>query len=155
MIGNLISNHLVTLSGFWESEKTREGGNCRFQITPRTEGWFQVQGSVDPRLAVGLPFPMPEILGIKACRDSRNVFRHFHRIFVTPEKIPETATTFSSFLREFSGIFQQAEVYPTRWARGLPDQIQKGRSRHRTSFIKMVIETMVSDHGLGRGQTMG
>ena len=37
----------------------------------------------------------------------------------------------------------------------------KGRSRHRQSFMHRVysaprgIETMVSDNGLGRGQTMG
>ena len=51
---------------------------------------------------------------------------------------------------------------PTPWARGLRDQIQKwALQTQKTLYISRVfcaqrgIETMVSDHGLGRGQTMG
>ena len=45
-----------------EFTKTREGWNCRFQKTSRTEGWVKVQGSVDPRFAAGLPFLVLQIL---------------------------------------------------------------------------------------------
>ena len=83
--------------------KTREGWNCRFQKTPRTEGWVKVQGSVDERFAAGLPFPVPETLESKGFCDSGRVFLHFsrdfRRIFLgNPEEILETATVFSSFL---------------------------------------------------------
>ena len=42
--------------------KTRQGCNCLFQKTPRTEGGDKVRSSVDPRFAAGLPFPVFEIL---------------------------------------------------------------------------------------------
>ena len=54
--------------------KTREGWNCRFRKTPRTEGWDKVPGGVDPRLAAGLPLPVPEILVFKAFHASGNLF---------------------------------------------------------------------------------
>ena len=50
---------------------------------------------------------------------------------------------------------------PTPWARGLRDQIQKWALQTQKTFVSRVFcaqrrtETMVSDHGLGRGQTMG
>ena len=43
-------------------QKNREGCNCRFRRTPRTEARHKVQGSVEPMFAAGLPFPVPEIL---------------------------------------------------------------------------------------------
>ena len=63
------------------SDKTREGCNCRFRKTPRTEGRHKVQGSVDPMFAEGSPFLVPEILEFKAFRDSRNIFQQFSRNF--------------------------------------------------------------------------
>ena len=50
---------------------------------------------------------------------------------------------------------------PTPWARGLRDQIQRRALQtqkilHAQGYsAQRGIETMVSDHGLGRGQTMG
>ena len=50
---------------------------------------------------------------------------------------------------------------PAPWAQGCETKSKNGRSRLRKPFISRVfcaqrgIETMVSDHGLGRGQTMG
>ena len=56
--------------------KTREGCNCLFQ-NPPTEGGDKVQGSVDPRFAAGLPFPVPEILELTAFRDLETFTQHF------------------------------------------------------------------------------
>ena len=57
--------------------KTREGWNCLFRKTPRTEGRHKVQGSADPMFAAGLPFPVPQILEFKPCRDSGKFFQQF------------------------------------------------------------------------------
>ena len=58
--------------GVWA---TREVCNYRFQNkTPRTEGWDEVPGSVDPGFAIGLPFPLPEILEFKASSSLIMVF---------------------------------------------------------------------------------
>ena len=60
------------------------------------------------------------------------------------------------------GNFQQTRVYPYPLGAGSARPKSKnGRSRPRKPFISRVFcaqrgsETMVSDHGLGRGQTMG
>ena len=49
--------------------RSREGWNCRFQKTPRTEDADKVPA--------GLPFPVPEILEFVASRDSGNIFQRF------------------------------------------------------------------------------
>ena len=46
-----------------------------------TEGWDKAPGNVDPRFAAGLPFPVPEILELKAFCDSGKIFQHFSRSF--------------------------------------------------------------------------
>ena len=61
--------------------KTREGWNCRFQKTSRTEGRHKVQPSVDPTFPAGLPFPVPEILEFMGFRDSGKFFQQFSRNF--------------------------------------------------------------------------
>ena len=80
-----------------------------------------------------------------------------------------------TFVPNFSGIFAKFSSQPRKDPRnsankGLPlplgrwvceTKSKNGGSRPRSSFISRVfcaqrgIETMVSDHGLGRGQTMG
>ena len=65
------------------------------------EGGDKVQGSVDPSLPSGLPFPMPEIVEFRASHDSGNVFRIFAGIFLELSLKPlirQTVTAFSSFL---------------------------------------------------------
>ena len=58
-------------------------------------------------------------------------------------------------------FFSKQGSTPTTWARGLRDKSKNARSRPRKPFVSRVfcaergVETMVSDHGLGRGQTMG
>ena len=94
--------HLGVVVNF---RKTREGWNCRFQKTPRTEGGDKVpavstQGSGFP---AGLLFPVPEILEFVAFCDSSNFSSNFPGTFPefsrrTPEQTAETATAFSSFL---------------------------------------------------------
>ena len=65
------------------------------------EGGDKVQGSVDPRFAAGLPFPVPEILELKASRDVGRISNGFPGISLgTDEEIPETATAFLSFSEE-------------------------------------------------------
>ena len=65
--------------------------------TSRTEGVDKVPGSVDSRFAAGLPSPVPQILECRAFRDSGNSFPELYGR-ETPQKTPETATAFSSFL---------------------------------------------------------
>ena len=60
-------------------------------------------GSVDPRFAAGLPFPVPEILEFVASRDSGKTFQQFSRDF--PGVFlgnPRTHPTNSHSLLEFS-----------------------------------------------------
>ena len=79
---------------------------CQLSISKKqtcTEGRDKARGSVDPTFAAGLPFPAREVLECKAFRDSGSFFRMFPGIFPefslgAPEKIPETAIAFSSFL---------------------------------------------------------
>ena len=72
--------------------KTREGWNCRFFKTSRTEGWGQGLGSVDPRFPAGWPFPVPQILEFIAFRDSGKIFQQFSRDFpeIFLQKNPRT-----------------------------------------------------------------
>ena len=51
------------LAGYGFRE-TREGLQLSVSKTPRTEGGDKVKGSVDPRIAAGFPFPVPEILRV-------------------------------------------------------------------------------------------
>ena len=75
--------------------------------------------------------------------------------FTCPVSRPELPGVFAD-----QAIFSKQGSTPTPWARGLRDQIQKWALQAET-FISRVfcaqrgIETMVSDHGLGRGPTMG
>ena len=86
------------------SEKLQKAGTVDFKKTPRTEGWDKVSG-VSTQGSRGLPFLVPEILEFLAFRDSEKKKKssNFPRTFPefssgTPERIPQTATAFSSFL---------------------------------------------------------
>ena len=63
------------------SEKLEKAGTVDFEKHPAQEGWAKVQGSVDPRFAAGLPFPVPQMLEFKAFRNSGNFFQQFSRDF--------------------------------------------------------------------------
>ena len=70
-------------------------------------------GSVGPRFPAGLPFPVPEILEFVAFGNSGKFSSNFPGTFPqfssrTPERIPETATAFSSFLKN-------SEFFPERF----------------------------------------
>ena len=70
----------------------------------------QGPGSVDPRFAAGLPFPVPEIPEFVAFRDSGTFFQQFSRDF--PGVFlgnPQTHPTNSHSLLEFSGIGVETE----------------------------------------------
>ena len=60
---------------------TREGWNCRFQKTSRTEGWDKVPGVSAQGSPAGLPFPVPEILEFVAFGNSGKIFQQFSRDF--------------------------------------------------------------------------
>ena len=78
------------------NKKTLEGCNCRFQNTPHTEGGHKVHGRMVSMCAAGLPFPVPEVLDLKAFCDLGFLISELSsRTF---EKGPETAKAFSSFL---------------------------------------------------------
>ena len=84
----------LCVSLFRKTREGPEGCNCRFRKTPRTEGRHEVQGSVDPMFAAGLPFPLPENPRIQNMSRFGKFFQQFSRNF--PPELP--ATLFSSFL---------------------------------------------------------
>ena len=102
---NYIRLLLFTSVSSESSRTTQEGCNCQFRKALCTEGGHKVQGSVDPTFAEGLPFLVSKKLELKAFRDSGNSFQIKFRdvpdFWETPERTPETATAFSSFLNQF------------------------------------------------------
>ena len=57
-----------------DSEKLMKAGTVWFQKTPRTEGWGQGPGSVDPRFPAGLLVLVPEILEFEFISRFGNIF---------------------------------------------------------------------------------
>ena len=123
-------NGLVARSGFLKlprdffqslSGKTREGWNCRFQKTPRTEGWDKVPGVSTKRSRQGCLSPVPEVLEFVAFRDSGKFFQQYSRDF--PGVFlgnPRTHPTNSHSLLEFSdfgpsGIVRSADSMTGYW----------------------------------------
>ena len=84
--------------------KLEKAKTVYFKKSPCTEGGHKVQGSVDPRFAVSLPFPVPEILESKAFRNSGEIpafFPEFSRNSIgNPRRDPED----SHSLLEFVGM---------------------------------------------------
>ena len=85
------------------SEKFEKAGTVDFKNTPHGR-WGQSPGRVDPRFPAGLPFLVPEIPEFVAFHNSGKCSSYFPGTFPefssgTSEQTPETATTFSSFLR--------------------------------------------------------
>ena len=101
-LGATLGRHLRSLVLCNNVRKTREGWNCEFQKTPHTEGGDKVpavwtEGS--RRVA------FPGARNPRICSISR-FGKIFPAIFPgfssrTPEQTPETATAFSSFLKQW------------------------------------------------------
>ena len=98
-----VREKMARLAGSPMFRKTREGWNCRFQKTPRTEGGDKVpavsaQGSRQVCLS-----RCPKSYNLRHFAIRENFSSNFPGIFPelscrTPAKTPETATAFSSFL---------------------------------------------------------
>ena len=93
------------------SGKLERAATVGFQKnTPHRRQVPKVQGSVDPRFPAGLRSPAPEILEFLACCDSGKSSSNFPKLsrsfpLGAPEKFPETATAFSSFLTQFQKVW--------------------------------------------------
>ena len=116
-----------------ECQETREGWNCRFQKLPHREGWVKVQGSVDPRFAALLPFPVPEIPESKSSWRfgiffSRNFPATFPEFSSGTPKIPKTAIAFSEFSKNGVNEWTVRPWLPSEYVNGQNEPSCFGKS---------------------------
>ena len=86
--------------------KNREGWNCRSQKNTPHRSWVKVQGSVNPRFAASLPFPVPKLEYIRGSSSLSNI-KHFEN----REKFPRIVKP--SLLLEFKSLdLWRQDCYP-------------------------------------------